>query len=140
MVHTVALRLSLENISTTYITCEDSLLEVEDAVRLWRTEEHLVIIVDYKSLSELDYGFVEMKDFLYFDANPWCTKFLNTLFYSSLLNGSGFDVRAQGCVGGPKDMPLSPAVAIEGASPWMGLATFQKVGAAVGKSKPCVHE
>ncbi|CAJ0592142.1 unnamed protein product [Cylicocyclus nassatus] len=59
-VHSIALRLSLEDVQATYVTHSDSLLEVEEAVRLWRTEEFRVIVADYKSLSEMDYGFVEM--------------------------------------------------------------------------------
>ncbi|KAL6741227.1 hypothetical protein Aduo_014502 [Ancylostoma duodenale] len=59
VVHTLTLRLTLEDVPSIYLTHNDSLLEVEEAVRLWRTEECRVIVADYKSLSELDYGFVE---------------------------------------------------------------------------------
>ncbi|EYC19810.1 hypothetical protein Y032_0023g732 [Ancylostoma ceylanicum] len=59
VVHTITLRLTLDDVPSIYLTHNDSLLEAEEAVRLWRTEECRVIVADYKSLSELDYGFVE---------------------------------------------------------------------------------
>ncbi|ETN79171.1 hypothetical protein NECAME_09977 [Necator americanus] len=59
VVHTLTLRLTLNDVPSIYLTHKDSLLEAEEAIRLWRTEECRVIVADYKSLSELDYGFVE---------------------------------------------------------------------------------
>ncbi|KAK6024027.1 hypothetical protein OSTOST_10171 [Ostertagia ostertagi] len=58
--HFLALLLTCNGVSSTYITRDDSLLAAEDAIRQWRIEECRVIVADYDSIKDLDYGFVEL--------------------------------------------------------------------------------
>uniref|UniRef100_W6NCJ5 RNA helicase n=1 Tax=Haemonchus contortus TaxID=6289 RepID=W6NCJ5_HAECO len=57
--HFLTLMLVYHRVSTTYITREDSLLAAEEGIRQWRTEECRVVVADYDSLKDLDYGYVE---------------------------------------------------------------------------------
>uniref|UniRef100_A0A0N4VY74 SLC12 domain-containing protein n=1 Tax=Haemonchus placei TaxID=6290 RepID=A0A0N4VY74_HAEPC len=57
--HFLTLMLVYHRVSTTYITREDSLLAAEEGIRQWRMEECRVVVADYDSLKDLDYGYVE---------------------------------------------------------------------------------
>ncbi|KJH45239.1 DEAD/DEAH box helicase [Dictyocaulus viviparus] len=57
--HYLALLLKYYCVSSKYITRDDNLIDVETAIRLWRTKECTVIVADYDSMRELDYGFVD---------------------------------------------------------------------------------